>query len=138
MNDSLSLDEGLSRKMSRWLRGLPSPSGWNLAAAALVRMTQMRGATYVEGLVVVRPGLQPVEHAWLERNGRVVDVRYLDAQPPPAYFLALRLSRLELKKWFADRAPLPITTLCLSGDSHCRERIPVWRGHRLFPRSGQN
>lgn len=69
-------DVDLSRTIAEAMRPPPAPGGcWRNAFRAIPDLAEVVGSAplYVEGHVTI-PGVRTVAHAWLEAEGRIVDV----------------------------------------------------------------
>jgi hypothetical protein len=108
------LDAASSLELAQRLQSKANSSFDNAYRAALAT----EGATYVQGFLVMVGRAEPIEHAWIELNGHILDpsLPHLHRQPEQlSYFPAQRLSVAQLtaaveeaKEDYPEDPPLPV------------------------------
>lgn len=86
-NTPLSKDHAESHRVARLVRPRVSQCHHN-AYRVLETLPDYADAVYVEG-IAIRSGESPMEHGWLERDGKIIDPTIPDDQAGP-YFAGLR------------------------------------------------
>ena len=109
-----ALDQPLSLETAQHIQSKAKKPFDNAYRAALT----IEGATYVQGFAVLGGSSQPIEHAWIELEGRIVDpsLPHLQKQSTAIYYFpAQRLTVATLKaaieeaqEDYPEDEPLPI------------------------------
>ncbi|MES3034923.1 MAG: hypothetical protein V4813_13070 [Gemmatimonadota bacterium] len=122
------VDPATSQRLARAVRA-PDGCCYHNALCALPRFPN---ATYVEGVVVVRSGLQ-FDHAWLERDAGVVDPTTSYIEMPDGdctYFAGRRWTLPEVLGLFTPDAPDNPTPLLQTGTAPSARR-EAWIAAKL-------
>jgi len=107
------LDQSASLELAKQIGSRANRSFDNAYRAVLV----IEGASYVQGFLVTSTTSEPIEHGWIESEGRVLDPSLPHLPDPLAlqYFPAQRLSRKQLaaaieeaKEDYPEDEPLPV------------------------------
>ncbi len=92
-SDNLNL--ALSQRAAKTVTAVPHAC-WQNAAAALLVLPELASGQYVEGWAVLVAVPIPVEHAWIELAGQLVDPTPISWQGQFAYFPGLRFTKAEV------------------------------------------
>ena len=101
------LNRVLSKRAGKTIRAVPNAC-WQNAYRSLLELPELANGHYVEGWIVRTDLPVPLEHAWLELDGQIIDPTPISWSSPFVYFPGLRLTKSEVLQVVTDETPLPI------------------------------
>ena len=104
-SDNLNLS--LSKRAAKKTHAIPNAC-WINAYCALMELPELAHGYYVEGWFVNIALPVPIEHAWIELDGQIIDPTPVSWSVHHAYFPALRFTKHEIAQEIMETVELPI------------------------------
>jgi hypothetical protein len=106
-NGTLNLT--LSKRAGKKVKAAPNAC-WQNAYRALMQLPELSSGCYVEGWIVNIEIPVPLEHAWIELAGQIIDPTPVMWRETHAYFPGLRFTKAEVLQTVRDETELPIAS----------------------------
>ena len=104
---SNNLNRVLSKRAAKTINAVRNGC-WENAYRALMELPELAHGQYVEGWFVRIDLPIPIEHAWIELEGKLIDPTPISWHARYAYLPALRFTRDELVEALMEKTALPI------------------------------
>jgi hypothetical protein len=104
---SKQLNRVLSKHSAKTIKAVPNEC-WQNAYRAFMELPELAHGYYVEGWFVRIDLPMPIEHAWVELAGNIIDPSPVSWSARHAYFPAVRFTRDELLEALTEKTALPI------------------------------